>query len=149
MPKNQQIPGKLEIDANRGVVYFHNNEGSTSLRICRLPKPIPTVESGKFALDITHMVGCNWRGEVGIEMQEALPENPSPKRKPYPEYLMRKVRQRRDLEPNDTSQDKEIREMLPDSFLYEVLTWEGFLGYTPSFMAWVKDIFGVDLSKIK
>ncbi len=45
----KQIPGMLEIDEDRGVIYFHTNRpsiaekyGSTTiLRICRLPTPIP------------------------------------------------------------------------------------------------------------
>lgn len=60
-----KIQGELEIDQDRGVIYFHTEDeeitlkyGSvTILRICRLPKPIP-----ESALDITHMVGCDWRG---------------------------------------------------------------------------------------
>jgi len=35
------IEGHLEIDHERGVIYFHNNEGYSTLRICNLPKPIP------------------------------------------------------------------------------------------------------------
>lgn len=36
-----KIQGELEIDHERGVIYFHNDEGYTTLRICQLPKPIP------------------------------------------------------------------------------------------------------------
>ena len=63
-----KIKGELEIDSERGVIYFHTsdlevlekNQGqSTILRICHLPKPIPT----SMMLDITHMMGCNWSGE--------------------------------------------------------------------------------------
>jgi hypothetical protein len=50
------IEGALEIDYNRGVIYFHSNDGVTVLRICSLPKPIPKDKM----LDITHMFGCNW-----------------------------------------------------------------------------------------
>jgi len=35
------IEGQLEIDHERGVIYFHNNEGYTTLRICNLQTPIP------------------------------------------------------------------------------------------------------------
>ena len=36
-----QIEGQLEIDTNRGVIYFHSNEtGSSVLRICGL-KDLP------------------------------------------------------------------------------------------------------------
>ena len=56
------IEGRLEIDHNRGVIYFHADPGEmgaatvTTLRICSLPIPIPL----EF-LDITHMNGCNWK----------------------------------------------------------------------------------------
>ena len=34
-----EFEGILEIDADRGVVYFHDNKtGRSVLRICRLPK---------------------------------------------------------------------------------------------------------------
>jgi hypothetical protein len=39
------IDGILEIDRQRGVIYFHDQQGTTRLRICRLPKPIPDLES--------------------------------------------------------------------------------------------------------
>src|SRR4051812_27255522 len=62
-----QVTGVLEIDPERGVIYFHASEGEvanrfggqTLLRICRLPVPIPERQ-----LDITHMVGVNW-GDYG------------------------------------------------------------------------------------
>ena len=59
----KKIQGELEIDAERGVIYFHSNKtGTTILRICRLPKPIPEVDTESGALlDITHLIGCNWR----------------------------------------------------------------------------------------
>jgi len=63
--------GQLEIDQDRGVIYFHSNEGVTLLRICSLPKPIPHPLKWKFGdtprtlndylpLDITHMHGTSW-----------------------------------------------------------------------------------------
>ncbi len=36
------IKGQLEIDAERGVIYFHTEKGRTKLRIQGLPVPIPT-----------------------------------------------------------------------------------------------------------
>jgi len=61
----KQYQGILEIDEDRGVIYFHLSNGKiieklgvvTILRICRLPKPIPNDRM----LDITHMIGCNWK----------------------------------------------------------------------------------------
>ena len=40
--KTTKISGQLEIDHDRGVIYFHSGTlGITLLRICRLPTPIP------------------------------------------------------------------------------------------------------------
>lgn len=63
------LEGQLEIDHERGVIYFHLTNGNdirslmviTALRICNLPKPIPQIQDR--TLDITHMVGCDWPGE--------------------------------------------------------------------------------------
>jgi hypothetical protein len=54
--RNSMIKGQLEIDHDRGVIYFHSLTGQTELRICRLPYPIPKDK----LLDITHMYGCSW-----------------------------------------------------------------------------------------
>jgi len=54
------VKGQLEIDHDRGVIYFHNTKGITLLRICSLPKvphlqaPIPIM------LDVTHKYGTSW-----------------------------------------------------------------------------------------
>ena len=36
-----RIKGELEIDSYRGVIYFHDDQGVSRLRLSRLPKPIP------------------------------------------------------------------------------------------------------------
>jgi hypothetical protein len=36
-----EIRGTLEIDQDRGVIYFHDEHGRTAMRICSLPKGIP------------------------------------------------------------------------------------------------------------
>ena len=53
------IKGTLEIDHERGVIYFHNVRGTPYLRICSLPTPIPNPKPGD-GLDITHMHGTSW-----------------------------------------------------------------------------------------
>jgi hypothetical protein len=55
----KEIKGILEIDAERGVIYFHSNTGRTVLRICQLPKPIPVRKGVEELLDITY-IGCSW-----------------------------------------------------------------------------------------
>ena len=60
------LNGQLEIDHDRGVIYFHlSDEGEvckrgtvTALHICSLPTPIPEIKQRM--LDITHMKGCDW-----------------------------------------------------------------------------------------
>lgn len=55
---NGQIRGYLQIDRDRGVIYFHSLEGRSLLRICRLPKVPDNVEM----IDITHMYGVSYSG---------------------------------------------------------------------------------------
>jgi len=65
----RKFKGELEIDEGRGVIYFHVEDQKTSekygcvsiLRICNLPTPIP-----EHALDVTHLVGCDWDGRPGL-----------------------------------------------------------------------------------
>jgi hypothetical protein len=66
------ISGHLEIDQERGVIYFHAMDPDQTeylgsiLRICSLPVPIPDPLDGK-NLDITHLVGCNWRDDAKLD----------------------------------------------------------------------------------
>lgn len=61
-----KLRGELEIDHERGVIYFHlTNEEDiqrlkqlTVLRICQLPL-IPSLDEGRL-LDIMHMYGTSW-----------------------------------------------------------------------------------------
>lgn len=63
MATTQTLEGILEIDGDRGVIYFHANPGQgvvpTPLRICSLPKPIPLVTEMR-ALDVTLGYGADW-----------------------------------------------------------------------------------------
>lgn len=66
------IDGQLEIDQERGVIYFHNNEtGMTLFRICRLPKPIPDPKNVELFLDVVHMRGASW-GEDQISKEYSV-----------------------------------------------------------------------------
>lgn len=52
--------GQLEIDTNRGVIYFHSAMGLTVLRICRLPTTALRGFNPEHAMiDITHMQGVS------------------------------------------------------------------------------------------
>lgn len=76
------IDGQLEIDQERGVIYFHSQvTGTTALRICSLPKPIPDprwiirngdVKKMGITLDITHMYGANWGTDLEAHYRERV-----------------------------------------------------------------------------
>lgn len=61
------IQGVLEIDHERGVIYFHAGEGSP-LRICHLPTPIPT-PTADIPLDITFGVGVSWARTLKTQLK--------------------------------------------------------------------------------
>lgn len=65
----------------------------------------------------------------------------------YPEYIMQDLRQRRGLEPDDTSEDKDINTLSPNEAFYEVCQWDGLLGYDSTIKNWIKDIYKVDLDR--
>lgn len=72
----QTIEGILEIDGDRGVIYFHASPGQnlapTPLRICSLPKPIPLVTETT-SLDVTLGYGANWSTKSNqIQVQQKL-----------------------------------------------------------------------------
>ncbi len=71
--KNTTLMGQLEIDHDRGVIYFHLSSEAdmdklnmvTPLRIYSLPKPIRQFTgAGGDELDITIGVGVSWRGGI-------------------------------------------------------------------------------------
>ena len=49
-----KFQGQLEIDVDRGVLYFHyDTDGTTKLRICGLPRPMPRTFGLGSMIDIT------------------------------------------------------------------------------------------------
>lgn len=63
----EKIEGQLEIDHERGVIYFHQG-GVTKLRISGLPKPIPkdiTLDIGVIweSRPKATCISCTWRGQ--------------------------------------------------------------------------------------
>ena len=68
--KTTKIRGELEIDHDRGVIYFHGDEScieefrvQTVLRICRLPTPVPSVK--RRMLDLAEPK-CDWLGDLFV-----------------------------------------------------------------------------------
>lgn len=63
----------------------------------------------------------------------------------YPEYILRVLRERNDLEEDDTSMDEEFQNMAPARVLKECLEWEGISGYSSWLMSRIYDIYGIHL----
>jgi hypothetical protein len=54
----EHVDGQLEIDTDRGVIYFHAAKGGrTILRICRVPY-LSNFDPQLDYIDITHMVSA-------------------------------------------------------------------------------------------
>jgi hypothetical protein len=64
-----------------------------------------------------------------------------------PEHVMEDLRERRDLDCMDESQDKEILKMDGREFLNEWLNWNGIIGYTDDIIEVVGLAFGIDLTE--
>lgn len=64
----------------------------------------------------------------------------------YPEYILRYLRQRWDMKPDDTSRDENFQGMEPSRVFKEVLSWNGLIGgWSNQIVGWIKDIYGIDL----
>ena len=63
----------------------------------------------------------------------------------YPENIMGYLRQRKGLEPDDTTRDNEINTLTPNEAFEEVLEWDGLIGYAYIIKRWIEDIYGIDL----
>lgn len=58
------IEGRLEIDHDRGVVYFQDSASKQCvLLISNLPTPIPAL-LGNRMLEIRHLIGQDWQGSI-------------------------------------------------------------------------------------
>jgi hypothetical protein len=56
------IKGTLDIDVERGVIYFHDESGMTLVRIYGLNRPVPDPRD-RDGLDITFGSGMSWQGQ--------------------------------------------------------------------------------------
>lgn len=65
----------------------------------------------------------------------------------YPEYILRYLRQRHDMEEDDTSRDDEFQQLSPKEALEECLEWEGIFGYTSWILILIKDIYKIKLEE--
>jgi len=63
----------------------------------------------------------------------------------YPDYIMRKLRQRRWLEPNDISSDEILNNFSPQQAFKEVLSWEGLINWDETIKEWINDIYDISI----
>lgn len=85
-------------------------------------------------------------GLGGVEELKRLVAQKNGVTKTYPEYILRDLRQRWGMKPDDTSRDEMFQSMEPRAVFGEVLTWNGLLGgWDRQIVGWIKDIFCVDL----
>lgn len=66
----------------------------------------------------------------------------------FPENIMRYLRQRKGLEPDDTTCDNEINTLTSNEAFEEVLEWEGICNYAYTIKRWIEDIYGIDLNEM-
>lgn len=66
----------------------------------------------------------------------------------FPEYIVKRLRERLGLDEDDASRDEEISLMTPNEVFEEILEWEGIIGYAGTIKMWISDIYGVDLDDI-
>lgn len=59
----------------------------------------------------------------------------------YSDAIMMRLRQRKGLEPDDTSQDDDIMSLSKEEVFSEILKWEGIIGYDTMILSWIKEIF--------
>lgn len=63
----------------------------------------------------------------------------------YPENIMRILRERKGLEPDDNHCDAELQHMSREEVFSEVLNWDGLIHYDWRIRCWIMDIFKIDI----
>lgn len=65
-----------------------------------------------------------------------------------PRHIMENLRERRNLEYDDATEDDDILTMSGSEFLDELLHWEGIMGYTNTIMEYIELAFGINLNDV-
>lgn len=63
----------------------------------------------------------------------------------YNKHIMSILRERRNLNSDDKSEDEEIAILTPREVFEELLEWEGIIGYSDKIIHMVEEVFGVNL----
>lgn len=65
----------------------------------------------------------------------------------YPEYIIQRLKDRRDIDYSDKTRDEEFQNMSPREVFEDILEWEGICGYTSLILTWIEDIYKVKLDQ--
>ena len=65
-----------------------------------------------------------------------------------PSHIMENLREGRNLEYDDATEDDDILTMSGAEFLDALLNWEGIIGYTNTIMEYIEMAFGIDLNEV-
>lgn len=113
--------------------------------------------------EITRILGCQWceityfnaiDGKTLIhanDIEKFLVKKviEMSKQNKYPDYILRRLRLREDLDDNDTSMDEQFNNYSPDKVFSEVCEWEGLIGWSGRLKGWIEVIYNVNLDDIK
>ena len=83
------------------------------------------------------------------EIIENIVEGDKQRIEKYPEHIMRKLRQRLDLKPEDTRDDMFIMKWNKDKVFNEVCSWEGFINWGNTIQGWIEDIYGIKFEDLE
>ena len=65
----------------------------------------------------------------------------------YGKQIAGYLRQRRELEEDDPSQDDDIMLMSKSEVLDEVCNWDGLINYSSTIKRWINNIYNIDLDE--
>jgi len=90
------------------------------------------------------------KGKKYRELFKSKEADPTPSLYPsiktkYSDHIMRNIRERNGLEPDDTSMDEEIMSQSKENIFSEYLEWIGIIGYSNSILGVIEELYGVKL----
>lgn len=63
----------------------------------------------------------------------------------YPEYILKVLRQREDMEEDDKSRDEEFQTLAPEYVFAECLEWEGLIHFETKIHSLIEGVYGIAL----
>ena len=85
---------------------------------------------------------CDFHGMYSLDILKELEAWRMAK---YSDTIMKKLRQRLELDENDTSCDLDIAGWSANKVFRECLMWEGIIGWDITIRNWIEEIYGIIL----